>query len=316
MTVTLVRYLREVKTFASKPAIVFVGNSPDLIDEAVSTYLTCQDDVETVPYTNDAALDDAVARPPFVDEIRTLVVDPADKIKTKKLEALLENVPEHLGIALVFRDGRKELTVGKIPIIGCNKMSAGTQMLQDYITQHAKAIGCEVDLQAVYYLADVFSEQPSRLKFELLKTKVFTGRVQLTVDDFVKCLTSSPVWKAEDVVNAICERNLQRAMTQVQALLDRDEELWLLLHILQQRFRVLQGVYRAKRAGEDAKSYFQRKKIPIWWLKDVIHATDFVKEQHLPKFFDVLCTSEFRIRNSEAMTRRLACTDMVYRLCR
>ncbi len=278
-----------------------------------------------------AEIIDCAQSMPFLAEKRLVIVkNTLNEFDSESLEPVGEfvtNVPDTtIVIFAELRGVDKRLSLYKklIKNAQCTefKKIEGKSLTQ-WIAQHAKKCGGEMDTNACQHLADIVGGDLFRLENEVVKLVNYAANRPVTVKDVDKMVVSTLTTSIFKLTDALSQKNNKTALTELHTLIESGEELHGILFMIMRQFRIITEIKDLSDRKKSREEIVGLTKEHPFVVSNTLAQTRNFSMSQLKKAYDLLLDIDTRLKtggikvttgdNREFM---LALDRLVVELCR
>lgn len=304
--------------------VALVGNESFFKEEAARRFLELVratdlvDEERFEPPTKINDIEDSLNEMPLIGKYRLISVRNTDKIKKwERLKDWISDPLPDVKAIFVFSDDISDLPPDWESIslkVVCNDMGPESQEFLKYIDFCLEGFNKTLDEEAKQLVIQTFSQNLAFMKHELQKACFLDPKSpQLTKEVLLKSLAAYPLSQVFDIVDIVIRRDRQSALKLLHELLNQGTEPALIIHLVAQRLKVIQGALVSQSYGEKLKDYMVRKKIPLFQFGSVLSGLKVLSTWQISRFYDVLCETDFHLRSFK--DGRLEMERMIISLC-
>ena len=311
-TATSTKLLSQIQQGKLAPVYLLHGPERYARDEALQTILDAAVDPVSrafnldVLHADDLDVADAVSRAsayPMMGPRRAVVIKNAERLDESAVEAFLDLVrrPQDTTV-LVFTassiDRRKRLFAELVKSAVCIEFRAPYQnQVPDWIRGRARALGKQIDPDAVHLLQLSAGSQPADLANEIEKLAVCVGdRESIGADDVRAVVGATKGASVFDLAEAVFSRNAGRAFTILKHLEDQGEQPVGAVAILIRHVGILRKARWLQSARLPKNEMAGRLKVPPYFVPRYLDQASLFEDEDLWRAYQALLVADNRLK--------------------
>lgn len=226
-----------------------------------------------------------------------------ETVLLKSFDQLPQGV--HLIVSALKLDGRKKSSQElqkRISVVDCNKLNNAD--LSVWVRQRAQKMGLELSPEQARLIGDRSSGDLLRVRTELTKLAIFTGKSQkLTDEELETLLPGSPEPDIFGLIDAVAGKNPKLGLPRLEDLLNSGENELKILATLSRQFRNIIAALEAKEQGMTSRGLADFLGINPYVAEKSFGQARFFSLMELQKVINRLLQADYRIKTGQREPR-------------